>query len=448
MKKLLLLVALVSAPSYAQWSSASVVTDDGIEIGIEPRVFSAFALLNEAGYDKETIFGPAPLELPKYSAYRQKLRQLSSRSSNAGIVALIGKHPGTTQQYIDAVLQLGPPPRFDDKGASSTIAKGLAPALREWFNEEGGSSYLRTAQGELRDLQKKLLPTVDGAGKAVTKIVRLGDVSDQLLDDAGAQGRVAFIINELDAHGSLSVHKAGDTVGVFAGPFRDKADEDRAVDAVTIAFADTQLSREVNKVDAKGTLLEAHKNVSDATKKAYPSPKDWGRGLLACAVAREALQRKAVCTNLDGDDRSETALAVLAPRIKEFAPTSALFSAALPELLAAAPNSSGEVTTGTPTILGSLDPEIIRRIVRENGAQISSCYETELKQTPGLSGKIVMKFVINGEGKVAQATKSESQMNNAGVENCLASRILTWEFPKPKGGGIVIVNYPFVFKQR
>ena len=38
-------------------------------------------------------------------------------------------------------------------------------------------------------------------------------------------------------------------------------------------------------------------------------------------------------------------------------------------------------------------------------------------------------------------------MKNANVENCLASRIKTWVFPKPKGGGIVIVNYPFVFKQ-
>ncbi len=105
------------------------------------------------------------------------------------------------------------------------------------------------------------------------------------------------------------------------------------------------------------------------------------------------------------------------------------------------------MTTGTPTILGSLDPEIIRRIVREHGGQIRYCYETELTRTPGLYGKIVMKWVINGEGKVMQATKAESQMNNANVENCLASRIKTWVFPKPKGGGIVVVNYPFVFKQ-
>lgn len=105
------------------------------------------------------------------------------------------------------------------------------------------------------------------------------------------------------------------------------------------------------------------------------------------------------------------------------------------------------MTTGTPVILGSLDPEIIRRIVREHAGQIRYCYESELTRTPGLYGKIVMKWVINGDGKVMQATTAETQMKNANVENCLASRIKTWVFPKPKGGGIVIVNYPFVFKQ-
>lgn len=105
------------------------------------------------------------------------------------------------------------------------------------------------------------------------------------------------------------------------------------------------------------------------------------------------------------------------------------------------------MTTGTPVILGSLDPDIIRRIVREHAGQIRYCYESELTRTPGLYGKIVMKWVINGEGKVMQATTAETQMKNANVENCLASRIKTWVFPKPKGGGIVIVNYPFVFKQ-
>lgn len=105
------------------------------------------------------------------------------------------------------------------------------------------------------------------------------------------------------------------------------------------------------------------------------------------------------------------------------------------------------MTQGTPVILGSLDPEIIRRIVREHAGQIKYCYEKELTRTPGIYGKIVMKWVINGEGKVTASQVAETQMKNANVEQCLATKIRTWVFPKPKGGGIVVVNYPFVFKQ-
>jgi hypothetical protein len=105
------------------------------------------------------------------------------------------------------------------------------------------------------------------------------------------------------------------------------------------------------------------------------------------------------------------------------------------------------MTQGTPVVLGSLDKEIIRRIVQEHASQIRYCYERELTRTPGIFGKIKMKWIISGEGKVTQAQTEETQMHNANVENCLATKIRTWVFPKPKGGGIVIVSYPFVFKQ-
>ncbi|MFZ9890169.1 MAG: AgmX/PglI C-terminal domain-containing protein, partial [Myxococcota bacterium] len=105
------------------------------------------------------------------------------------------------------------------------------------------------------------------------------------------------------------------------------------------------------------------------------------------------------------------------------------------------------VSIGTPVVFGSLDKEIIRRVVRENQAQIKYCYEREMTRTPGLNGKIVMKWVITGSGSVRQAQVVETTMKNKAVESCLAARINGWNFPKPKGGGIVIVTYPFLFKK-
>jgi hypothetical protein len=36
-------------------------------------------------------------------------------------------------------------------------------------------------------------------------------------------------------------------------------------------------------------------------------------------------------------------------------------------------------------------------------------------------------------------------MNNPAVESCINGRFMRFQFPEPKGGGIVIVSYPFIF---
>ncbi len=333
---------LAATPASAQLSSSSVFTDDGVEIGVEPRVFALFALLNEAGYDHESVLGNEPLLRPKFSSTREKLRSNQGRSINKALVDVIDKNPGEVEKYVAAVLELGPAPRFDDTAAKSPLAKALAPFIREWFNEEGGSSHMRNAVEAARDTQKKLLGPADTAAKAATKLVRLGDMSEQLLDDAGAQGRVALIINDLDAHGALIVKKAADTTVVVAGPFRDAKDEARALDAVIYAYSKTLVAGEVAKAEIKGTLLESYAGVSADAKAAMPDAKAWGRALLGCSVTRVVLKREAECIELLGDSASAAALAVLAPRLSEFAPTTALFSAALPDLLSAPPAAAPE----------------------------------------------------------------------------------------------------------
>lgn len=97
---------------------------------------------------------------------------------------------------------------------------------------------------------------------------------------------------------------------------------------------------------------------------------------------------------------------------------------------------------------GSLDKAIIRRIVNEHAAAIRGCYEAERAHTPALPGKVKVRWVINEDGSVREARVTESQLNNAAVHECLVAEIKRWVFPKPKGGGIVIVSYPLVFKAR
>ena len=57
----------------------------------------------------------------------------------------------------------------------------------------------------------------------------------------------------------------------------------------------------------------------------------------------------------------------------------------------------------------------------------------------------MMTWVIAPNGSVVSSSVSETTMNNATVENCMAQRIRRWVFPEPDGGGVVRVNYPFNF---
>jgi hypothetical protein len=326
-----------AGPARAQWSSASVFTEDGVELGVEPRIFALFAIMNSVGYDREITRGPPPLELPAYAPAREKVRAGLERSSVKELGDLFKKNPAPLADYVNAVLELGPAPRFDDKAAKSPLAKALAGPLREWFNEEGGNVLLRTAQEEARATQKRLLPVLDGAIAAVTKTIRLGDASDQLLDGTGSQGRVAVVLNDLDSHGAFFFVQAGETAGIIVGPPRGADDEAAVIDAATLAYARTLVAGETDKVAAAGTLLDGHARLGAAAKAALPTDKLYARELLACAVARQVRARAVACPVLDGDEEARAALALLAPRVKDYAATTALLSAALADLFAAPP---------------------------------------------------------------------------------------------------------------
>jgi Ca-activated chloride channel family protein len=104
------------------------------------------------------------------------------------------------------------------------------------------------------------------------------------------------------------------------------------------------------------------------------------------------------------------------------------------------------ISSGSPIVMGSLDKEVIRRVIRIHHGQIRYCYEKELLKNPGLGGKLVVELTIDAGGKVTKVEIKSSTMNNADVERCIAAKVQAWLFPKPAGGGVVIVRYPFVFR--
>jgi pSer/pThr/pTyr-binding forkhead associated (FHA) protein len=105
------------------------------------------------------------------------------------------------------------------------------------------------------------------------------------------------------------------------------------------------------------------------------------------------------------------------------------------------------IAASDPEITGSIDRELIRRVVRSHIDQLRYCYEVQLTKNPKLSGKVAVKWVVTEQGTVSSSVVAQTTTGNNELDTCVAGRVLTWVFPKPKGGGVAVVTYPFVFKE-
>ena len=106
------------------------------------------------------------------------------------------------------------------------------------------------------------------------------------------------------------------------------------------------------------------------------------------------------------------------------------------------------VATGPATVMGSIDKELIRKVIQDHAAQIRYCYETQLAINPRLQGKVSIKWIINADGSASspQIDHSATTLEDAKVHECMMSRITSWAFPKPKGGGIAVITYPWILR--
>ena len=106
-----------------------------------------------------------------------------------------------------------------------------------------------------------------------------------------------------------------------------------------------------------------------------------------------------------------------------------------------------ELIVGVATARGGMDKDIIRRVIRQHVNEIKFCYDQQLMKNADLWGRVVVQFTINANGQVISSAVQSSTMNDMGVEQCVAGTLRRFEFPKPQGGGIVMVSYPFAFNR-
>lgn len=98
-------------------------------------------------------------------------------------------------------------------------------------------------------------------------------------------------------------------------------------------------------------------------------------------------------------------------------------------------------------VLGSMDPELLRKILREYIPQFRHCYQQELiANSDKIKGVIDLNFTISAVGKVSKYNikVKDAQFSKKGV-GCMGQVLSLIDFPKPKGGGVVDVRQPLNF---
>jgi Ca-activated chloride channel family protein len=96
-------------------------------------------------------------------------------------------------------------------------------------------------------------------------------------------------------------------------------------------------------------------------------------------------------------------------------------------------------------VTGSIDKDIIRRIVRAHVGEVRKCYDDGLKRDPNLKGRVLIAFTIGKSGKVVAATVESTTVADAAVGECIAKAAGRWKFPKNEIGDVTI-KYPFVLE--
>jgi pSer/pThr/pTyr-binding forkhead associated (FHA) protein/outer membrane biosynthesis protein TonB len=109
-------------------------------------------------------------------------------------------------------------------------------------------------------------------------------------------------------------------------------------------------------------------------------------------------------------------------------------------------------TAGIPNetvVLGSMDPDVVRRRLMEYLPQFRSCYQKELETTRAeINGTIKLNFVIGSSGHVSKAGIDGSTPLPRDVSACVINVLRGITFPEPLGGGVVEVKQPMNFQPK
>lgn len=102
-----------------------------------------------------------------------------------------------------------------------------------------------------------------------------------------------------------------------------------------------------------------------------------------------------------------------------------------------------KIATESPEIEGQMDEETVRKIALKNQVSLKYCFQKAQARNPELSGKIVVRLTIDGDGNVTDVLVEQSTIDDQEMVSCVLRMVKRWKFPAT--GGEVNITFPLVF---
>ena len=108
------------------------------------------------------------------------------------------------------------------------------------------------------------------------------------------------------------------------------------------------------------------------------------------------------------------------------------------------------------TSVGVFDKGMIDKKIKSHMEGFSSCYTTSLRKNPDLGGRLMVKFVIEQDGSVSEATTTEDTLGSDEFKECVLEEFIEMQFPSGMKSDMVtnsdsldarkiIISYPLLF---
>ncbi len=104
------------------------------------------------------------------------------------------------------------------------------------------------------------------------------------------------------------------------------------------------------------------------------------------------------------------------------------------------------VSNSDLTLQGGLSRYAINATIAKYISQVRRCYESSLKTNPDIQGLVEVSFMINATGRLDYSKVNRTTLKHKPTEKCITTKMMNWQFPKPRGGVKVPVKYPFMLR--